>query len=78
MKKTSSRAAEQSTKRSLGLYHGQIWMAPDFDAPMKFVEVKGDMLLVPDRSRAIKKKGKRQKPPGRARNVKKSQIAGES
>ncbi len=61
MKKTSSKAAEQSTKRPLGLYRGQIWMAPDFNAPMKFVEVNGDMLLVPDRSRAIKKKGKRQK-----------------
>jgi hypothetical protein len=61
MKKPSSKAAEQSTKRPLGLYRGQIWMASDFNAPMKFIELNGDMLLVPDRSRAIKKKGKKRK-----------------
>ena len=62
MKKSSSKSIQKSTKRPLGLYHGQIWMAPDFDAPMKFVEVNGDMLLVPDRARATKKKSKRQTP----------------
>ncbi len=49
---------KSSTKRPLGLYRGQIWMAPDFDAPMEFIEVNGEMLLVPERSSATKKKSK--------------------
>jgi hypothetical protein len=60
--KRPSKSRKNPAKRPLGLYRDQIWMAPDFDAPMKFVEVNGDMLLVPDRARATKKKGKRQTP----------------
>ena len=36
-------------------------MAPDFDAPMEFIEVDGDIVLVPERSSVSKKKGKRLK-----------------
>jgi|SoimicMinimDraft_5_1059733.scaffolds.fasta_scaffold96489_1 hypothetical protein len=58
MRKSSSKTAKESTKRPLGLYRGQIWMAPDFNAPMEFIEVNGEMLLVPERSSATKKKSK--------------------
>jgi len=61
MRKSSSKTAKESTKRPLGLYRGQIWMAPDFNAPMEFIEVNGEMLLVPERSSATKKKSKRLK-----------------
>jgi len=44
MRKSSSKTAKESTKRPLGLYRGQIWMAPDFNAPMEFIEVNGEML----------------------------------
>jgi hypothetical protein len=59
--KKSSKSTQTSTKRPLGLYRGQIWMAPDFDAPMEFIEVDGDMVLVPERSSISKKKDKRLK-----------------
>lgn len=58
MRKSSSKTAKESTKRPRGLYRGQIWMAPDFNAPMEFIEVNGEMLLVPERSSATKKKSK--------------------
>jgi len=58
MRKSSSKTAKESTKRPLGLYRGQIWMAPDFNAPMEFIEVNGEMLLVPERSSATKKRVK--------------------
>jgi hypothetical protein len=61
MKKSFSKSTQKSTKRPLGLYRGQIWMAPDFDAPMEFIEVDGDMVLVPERSSISKKKDKRLK-----------------
>jgi hypothetical protein len=61
----------KTRKRPLGLFRGQIWMAPDFDAPMKFIQVNGDMLLVPDRSRPIKKRLEGENPPERARHGKK-------
>ena len=58
MRKSSSKTAKESTKRPRDLYRGQIWMAPDFNAPMEFIEVNGEMLLVPERSSATKKKSK--------------------
>jgi len=48
MKKSSSKAARKPTKRPLGLYRGQIWMAPDFNAPLELVEASGEMGLMPE------------------------------
>lgn len=49
--KHSSKTRKNPRKRPLGFLRGEIWMAPDFDAPMKLVEDdEGRMALVPDSS----------------------------
>jgi hypothetical protein len=48
--KNSSKSRKNPHKRPLG-FRGEIWIAPDFDAPMKLVEDdEGRMALVPDDS----------------------------
>jgi len=49
--KNFSKSRKNPHKRPLGLLRGEIWIAPDFDAPMKLVEDdEGRMALVPDDS----------------------------
>jgi hypothetical protein len=61
MKTYPSKARKKPAKRPLGFYRGQIWMAPDFDAPMEFIETSEGMELVPETASSVKKKGKGRK-----------------
>jgi hypothetical protein len=46
-------------------------MAPDFNAPMEFIEVDGEMVLVPEDRVLARKRLKSQNLPGRERDLKK-------
>ena len=59
MKESSRKSAQKSTKRPLGLYGNQIWIAPDFDAPMELIESAELRLLEAEASRGRKKNAKR-------------------
>jgi len=55
--KHSSKSRKNPRKRPLGLFRGEIWIAPDFDAPMELVEDdEGRMALVPATPSDTKKK----------------------
>jgi len=55
--KHSSKSRKDPRKRPLGFLRGEIWMAPDFDAPMELVEDdEGRMALVPAIPSDTKKK----------------------
>jgi hypothetical protein len=56
--KRPSKSPKNSAKRPLGLFRGEIWMAPDFDAPMEFIESAKLRLLEAEASRGRKKKAK--------------------
>jgi hypothetical protein len=58
MKKSSLNPGQKSTKRPLGLFRGEIWTAPDFDAPMELIESAKLSLLEAEVSRGRKKKAK--------------------
>lgn len=46
---------KKPSKRPLGLYRGQIWIAPDFNAPLMLVEDPEAKRLVTDRGNRAKK-----------------------
>lgn len=46
---------KKPSKRPLGLYRGQIWIAPDFDAPLMLVEDPEAKRLVTDKGNRAKK-----------------------
>ena len=48
---------KKPSKRPLGLYRGQIWIAPDFDAPLMLVEDPEAKKLVTDKGNRAKKDG---------------------
>jgi hypothetical protein len=47
------------SRRPLGLYRGQIWIAPDFDAPLMLVKDPEAKRFVSDRGNRAKKANKR-------------------
>ena len=53
-----SKTKENASKRPLGFLRGQIWMAPDFDAPLELVESSKLAALEAEKSGARKKKAK--------------------
>jgi len=57
--KHSSKSRKNPRKRPLGLYRGEIWMAPDFDAPMKLVDDCEVTELATDKNVATKRKKKK-------------------
>jgi hypothetical protein len=56
MKRSSK--PRKTGKRPLGLFRGEIWIAPDFDAPMELVESSKLAALEALKSGAPKKKAK--------------------
>jgi len=56
--KHSSKSRKNPRKRPLGLYRGEIWMAPDFNAQMKLVDDCEVTELAADKGVA-KKEGKK-------------------
>lgn len=56
--KRASKPNKDRGKRHLGLFRGEIWMAPDFDAPMELIESAKLSLLEAGASRNRKKKAK--------------------
>jgi hypothetical protein len=56
MKRSSK--PRKTRKRPLGLFRGEIWIAPDFDAPMELVESSKLAALEALKSGAPKKKAK--------------------
>ena len=59
MKRTSK--PRKTSKRPLGLFRGQIWIAPDFDAPMKLVDDLGEIGLAAENKSTPNEKAKAQK-----------------
>jgi hypothetical protein len=56
MKRSSK--PHKTRKRPLGLFRGEIWIAPDFDAPMELVESSKLAILEGLKSGVPKKKAK--------------------
>jgi len=56
--KRPSKSHKNPAKRPLGLFRGEIWMAPDFDAPMELIESAKLSLLEAEASGGRKKKAK--------------------
>jgi len=56
--KRASKPNKDRGKCPLGLFRGEIWMAPDFDAPMELIESAKLSLLEAEASRSRKKKAK--------------------
>jgi len=52
----------KNSKRPLGFYRGEIWMAPDFDAPLMLVADSEAKALTPDKSVAKKEIRKLSRP----------------
>ena len=57
--KRSSKSRKNLRKRPLGLFRGKIWIAPDFNVPMKLVDDYEAMESAPDKGVAKKRKKKK-------------------
>jgi hypothetical protein len=58
--KHSSKLRKNPRKRPLGFLRGEIWMAPDFDAPLMLVDDSEAKALTPDKIAAKKRNKKAQ------------------
>jgi hypothetical protein len=59
--KRSSKPRKNGNKRPLGLFRGQIWIAPDFDAPLELVETSELLALRSKNSKTTKRTIKKAK-----------------